>query len=116
MYHFNIQDDHSIDFKLLGHLLGGIPSKNFYMSRETYDIFEEEEKHIPREMDIIQQAVDQYIKEHKQYPMLKFDPSRRVNFHLLQAHLLQTEPQTQFYITDVDGLVSHKKTKKSQNH
>ena len=111
-----IQDDHSIDFKQLAHLLDGIPSKNFYMSRETYDIFDEEEKHIPGEMDIIQRAVDQYMKEHKQYPMLKFDPSLRVNyFQLIHAHLLQTEPQIQFYITDVDGLVSHKKQKKSKS-
>lgn len=111
-----VQEDHSIDFKQLAHILGGIPSKKYYMSRETYDLFEESEKKIPVEMDKVQKAVDQYMKEHQQYPMLKFDPARRVNYYqLIQEHLLESAPEIQFYITDCDGLVTHQKPKKSRN-
>jgi hypothetical protein len=111
-----VQDDHSIDFIQLTPHLGGIPSKNFYMSRETYDLFEETEKHIPIEMDMVQKAVDQYVKEHKEYPMLKFDTSHRVNYYqLLQDHYLKNAPQTQFFITDLDGLITHIKPQKKHS-
>ncbi|WP_257984415.1 DUF3939 domain-containing protein [Neobacillus cucumis] len=103
-----VQDDNSIDFKQLVPHLGGIPTKNYYMSKETYDLFEESEKHIPSEMDIVQKAVDQYVKDHKEYPMLQFDPQHRVNYYLLlQEHYLKKVPLTQFYITNLDGLITH---------
>jgi hypothetical protein len=108
-----VQDDNRIDFKQLAHLLGGIPTKDYYMSKETYDIFEEKDKKIPVEMDLVQKAVDQFVKEHKEYPMLKFDPSRRVNYYqLIQEHYLKSHPDIQFYITDLDGLITHVKPKK----
>ena len=107
-----VQDDNLIDFKQLAPHLGGIPSSNFYMSKETYDLFEEHEKLIPAEMDMVQKAVDQYVKDHKEYPMLTFDPQRRVNYYLLlQEHYLKESPVTQFYITDLDGLITHVKPK-----
>lgn len=84
-----VQDDNRIDFSQLAPILGGIPTKDYYMSKETYDIFEEPDKKIPVEMDRVQKAVDQYVKERKEYPMLPFDPSRRVNYYqLTQEHYL----------------------------
>ncbi|MDM5328419.1 AtpZ/AtpI family protein [Neobacillus sp. CF12] len=106
-------DDNSIDFNQLATILGGIPSKKYYMSKETYDLFEENEKKIPVEMDMIQKAVDLYVKERKEYPMLQFDPHRRVNIYLLvQEKYLKSEPETQFYITELDGLITHIKPEK----
>jgi len=103
-----VKDDNSIDFEKLAPYLGGIPYKKFYMSKETYDLFEENEKLIPVEMDMVQKAVDQYVKDHKKYPMLDFDPLHRVNYYLLlQEHYLKKAPVTQFYITDLDGLITH---------
>jgi phage pi2 protein 07 len=108
-----VKEDNSIDFQQLAHILKGIPSKKFYMSKETYDLFEEKDKDIPIEMDIVQKAVDQYVKEHKEAPILRFDPLRRVNYYqLLQEHYLKSEPKIQFYITDLDGLVTHIKPEK----
>jgi hypothetical protein len=103
-----VQDDHSIDFKQLAHILGGIPSKKFYMAKETYDLFEEHDKLIAFEMDLVQKAVDQYVNEKKKYPMLKYDPHRRVNYYLLLSeHYLKSLPQTQFYISHLDGMVNY---------
>ncbi|WP_462409929.1 AtpZ/AtpI family protein [Neobacillus sp. Marseille-QA0830] len=112
-----VQDDNSIDFNQLAPFLKGIPSKKYYMSKETYDLFEEEEKQIAAEMDLVQRAVDQYVKEHREYPMLKFDPQHRVNyFQLLQDKYLKNQPQTPFYITDLDGLITHiKPTRKKSS-
>ncbi|WML38607.1 AtpZ/AtpI family protein [Neobacillus sp. OS1-2] len=111
-----VQEDGSIDFKQLAPLLGGVPAKKFYMSKETYDLFEDSEKQIPIEMDIVQRAVDQYVKDHKEYPMLKFDPHHRVNYYqLMQDHYLKTAPETQFYITNLDGLITHIKPQKKNS-
>jgi hypothetical protein len=109
-----VQDDNSIDFTQLTHILGGIPSRKFYMSRETYDLFEEEDRVIPLEMDLVQKAVDLFVKERKEYPMLGYDPHRRVNyFQLIQEQYLKSEPEIQFYITKLDGLVTHIKPDKN---
>jgi F0F1-type ATP synthase assembly protein I len=111
-----VNEDNSIDYEQLAPILGGIPSKKFYMSRETYDLFEENEKQIPMEMDLVQKAVDQYVKDHKEFPMLPFDPDHRVNyFQLIQDHYLKKAPENQFYITDLDGLVTHIKPKKKNS-
>lgn len=85
------------------------------MSKETYDLFEESEKQFAIEMDLVQKADDLYVKEHKEFPMLKFDPYHKVNyFQLKQEHYLKEEPKTQFYITDLDGLVTHIKPQKKK--
>ena len=108
-----VKDDFSIDFKQLTSILHCIPSKPFYMSKETYDIFEEREKDIPPIIDQVQKAVDQYVKDQKKYPMLPYDPLRRVNYYLLiEEHYLNTMPEVELYITDYDGLISHHKPKK----
>jgi hypothetical protein len=83
------------------------------MSKETYDLFEEKDKKIPAEMDKVQKAVDLFVKERKEYPMLRFDPNRRVNYYqLLQEKYLKSAPETQFYITELDGLITHIKPEK----
>jgi hypothetical protein len=103
-----VKDDNEIDFNQLAHILGGLPSEKFYMSKETYDLFTENEKLIAFEMDLVQKAVDQYVKENNHFLILPFDPLRRINyFELIQKHLLKSQPQTQFYLTDLDGMVTH---------
>ena len=109
-----VKEDNSIDVEQLAPILKGIPSRNYYMSKETYDIFDEEEKNLAITIDKIQKAVDLYVKEHKEYPMLPYDPLNRVNYYqLLKAHCLDTKPEIELYITNYDGLVTHKKPKKN---
>lgn len=110
-----VKDDYSIDFSQLVNYLGGIPSKKFYMSKETYDLFDESEKYIPKIMDKVQKAVDHYVEDHKKYPILEFDPSRRVNYYeLMQNHYLDFLPEIEFYITDYDGIITHIKPNKTK--
>lgn len=109
-----LKDDNSIDFEQLAPYLNGIPSQNYYMSRETYDIFSENEKDIAAALDKVQKAVDLYVKEHKQYPVIQFDPLNRVNyFQLLQARCLDEQPEMDLYLTKYDGLVTHIKPRKN---
>lgn len=105
-----VKEDNKIDMEQLAPILKGIPSRNFYMSKETYDIFNEEEKNLAITIDKVQKAVDLYVKEHKEYPILPFDPLHRVNYYqLLNAHCLDTQPDIALYITNYDGLITHKK-------
>lgn len=108
-----VKEDNRIDVDQLAPIMKGIPSRNFYMSKETYDIFDEEEKYLALTIDKVQKAVDLYVKEHNEYPMLPYDPLNRVNYYqLLKAHCLHTHPEIELYITNYDGLVTHKKPKK----
>ncbi len=110
-----VNDDYSIDFSQLASFLDGIPSKKFYMSKETYDIFPENENMIPKIMDKVQKAVDQCVEEHGKYPILPFDPYRKVNYsELIQKHYLDSRPEIDFYITDYDGIITHIKPKKTK--
>jgi hypothetical protein len=108
-----VNDDYSIDFSKLTHILKGIPSKPFYMSKETYDVFEEFEKDIPAIMDQVQKAVDAYKRDHQQYPIIQYDSHKKVNYYLLRnEHYLHFKPEIDFYITEYDGIISHIKPKK----
>jgi hypothetical protein len=110
-----VMDDYSIDFEKLTSILKGLPSKPFYMSKETYDIFDESEKEIPAVMDLVQKAVDAYARDHREYPMLPYDPLRRVNYYLLlNERYLNTQPEIEFFITDYDGIITHKSPKKDR--
>lgn len=108
-----VNEDYSIDFSQLLRYLPRKPTQKFYMSKETYEIFEEHDSHIPPLMDKVQKAVDAYVHEKKEYPLLPYDNLRRVNGYLLvQEHLLEEVPNIDFYITSYDGLVTHVKPKK----
>lgn len=105
-----VKEDNSIDAEQLAPILKGIPSHRFYMSKETYDIFTEEEKDLAITIDKVQKAVDLYVKEHNEYPMLPYDPLHRVNYYqLLSARCLDIQPEIELYITNYDGLITHKK-------
>jgi hypothetical protein len=109
-----VREDNSINFEQLAPIMKGIPSRKFYMSKETYDIFNEDEKEIAITIDTVQKAVDLYVKENKQYPKLQYDPLNRVNYYqLMQAHCLNFTPEIELYITDYDGLVTHIRPKKN---
>ncbi|PWU67769.1 MULTISPECIES: DUF3939 domain-containing protein [Gracilibacillus] len=105
-----IKDDLSVDHTLLLPYLKAIPKKTFYMSKETYDLFEEEERHIAVALDQVQRAVDQYIAQKKSLPIIDHDPYRKVSFFKLeQLNLIQERPEIDFFITDQEYLVTTKK-------
>lgn len=105
-----VKDDHSIDFDLLKPYLKGIPDKEFFMSKETYEVFEEAEKDIPVYIDIIQQAVDRYVEMNNKVPTIPDDPYRKVSYlMLMNSHLISERPPIDFFITDDEYLITYKK-------
>ncbi|GAA5416684.1 hypothetical protein Pryu01_01722 [Paraliobacillus ryukyuensis] len=105
-----IKHDLSVDYKLLAPILKGIPNKTYYMSHETYEIFEEKDRQLAIDFDNVQQAVDNYMQQTKELPVIHGDPYRKVSYHKLEKlGLLDYRPQQEFYITDEEHLISNQR-------
>lgn len=103
-----VNEDNTIEYKLLTPYLGGIPRQTFYMSKETYELFDSPE--IPRVLDRVQRAVDRYIKEKKAFPIIEGDPYRKVSY-LKLGEYLEARPDMDTYLTDVENMITHVKPK-----
>ncbi|SER85920.1 Protein of unknown function [Gracilibacillus ureilyticus] len=105
-----INEDSTINFELLTPFLKAFPDRNYYMSKETYEIFEEEDKHLALAVDKVQKAVDQYVDLKKDLPIIDYDPYRKVSyFKLEQLNLITDRPEIDFYITGEEYLITRKK-------
>ncbi|MFN7252875.1 MAG: DUF3939 domain-containing protein [Anaerobacillus sp.] len=100
-----VLDDHSIDFDLLKGILKGIPNRPFYMSKETFEIFETAE--LPKQIDHVQKAVDQYIQEKGEEPIIPGNPYRKISYYLI-GHYLSIEPEVDLYLDSHDKMVTHR--------
>lgn len=101
--------DNEIRFDLLSPYMEGAPDRKFYMSRQTFEIFDEEHRHIPTWLDIVQQAVDDYIDEKSAAPTIPGDSNRKISYPLLlNAYFLKSKPPLDFYLTDEEGLITHR--------
>jgi hypothetical protein len=108
-----VKDDYSIDFDQLAPYLDGIPNRPFYMSKETYEIFEETDKEIPSIIDEVQKSVNLYFRVNNKYPVRPYDPLCRVNYYqLLQGQYLDKLPDIELYFTDFEGLITNQKPEK----
>ncbi|WP_070119901.1 DUF3939 domain-containing protein [Bacillus marinisedimentorum] len=105
-----VKEDNTIDYELLAPYLHGIPERKLYMSRATYEIFEEDECEICVETDKVQAAVDAYVKETGELPYIEGDPYRKVSYYKLESRsLLSERPSIDFYLTDEEFLITHRK-------
>ncbi|MCM3291593.1 DUF3939 domain-containing protein [Paenibacillus sp. MER 180] len=100
--------DQSIDLKRLRRYLGGLSDQKFYMSQYTYEIFEEKDKHIPLYLDMVQAAVDDYLEEHDDLPVISGTRNRQVHYDLLmQRHYLKEKPPISLYLTTEQFMLTH---------
>lgn len=107
-----IKEDLTLDYELLAPYLKAIPTHTFYMSRETYELFEEQDKGLAIDLDLVQRAVDQYMKQTQELPIIDNDPYKRINyFKLERLHLLERRPNRDFYLTNEEFMITYKKPK-----
>lgn len=100
---------HEINFLPLVRYLKGIPDKPFYMSRQAYEIYPEEDRMIPHWLDIVQRAVDAYIEERNKPPLIPGDSRKKINCGMLYNNFYLHElPPVDFYLTPYDNLISHR--------
>ncbi|WP_078429126.1 DUF3939 domain-containing protein [Alkalihalobacterium alkalinitrilicum] len=102
-----VNDDHSINFDLLKKILKGLPKQKFYMSKETFEVFEDAEK--ARTIDKVQYAVDQYISEKNEMPVIPGDPAFRISYFLIKEYLHHEQLDYPLYIDPNDRLVTHRR-------
>lgn len=101
--------DGSLDMKRLSRYLGGIAEQRFFLSRETYEIFAEDEREIPYFLDLVQAAVDNYVEEQGKLPVL--DESRQLEVDcrlLIREHYLKELPPFPLYVTDQEMMLTHR--------
>ncbi|RXJ00411.1 DUF3939 domain-containing protein [Anaerobacillus alkaliphilus] len=101
-----VRDDHSIDVDVLKGILKGIPNRPFYMSKETFEIFELAE--LPEQIDNVQKAVDQFIQENGEEPVIPGNADRKISYHLIR-HYLHDEPIVELYLDKHDRMVTHRR-------
>ncbi|WP_138493881.1 DUF3939 domain-containing protein [Paenibacillus pinistramenti] len=102
-----IQNDGSLDTNRLTRYLGGPSRSKFYLSRETFEIFEEAEKHIPYYLDLVQLAVDDYVNETGKLPLLEGTREGEVDYRvLMKEHYLKEFPPLPLYLTDQELMLS----------
>ncbi|KGX92631.1 hypothetical protein N781_15000 [Pontibacillus halophilus JSM 076056 = DSM 19796] len=105
-----INHDLTLNHELLAPYLKAVPTNTFYMSKETYELFEEKDYDLAVELDLIQQAVDKYIMQTKELPVIEGDPYRKVSFYKLESHhLLPERPNRDYFITEEEHMVTYKK-------
>ncbi len=105
-----IHEDNRINVELLTPFLKAIPHKPFYMSKETYEVFEENNKHLAHYLDKIQRAVDAYIAQEKKLPIIDNDPYNKVSYYKLERlGLIDQRPPLDFYLTDEENLITIEK-------
>lgn len=108
-----INEDLTIDYHFIAPYLKAIPKQTFYMSKETYEVFEEKDHQLAVDIDNVQKAVDQYIKQTQELPTIEGDPYRKVNYYKLEKiGLLNYRPDVDFYITKDEFLISYEKPEK----
>ncbi|MRN54611.1 DUF3939 domain-containing protein [Paenibacillus monticola] len=104
-----IMADKSIDLARLKRYLGGVPQQKFYMSRETFEIFAEEDKLVPYYLDLVQSAVDNYINDTGKLPLIEDAWLPEVHYRLLSTEsYLKETPPFPLYITDEEMMLTHR--------
>lgn len=103
-----VLDNNEIDFEQLYDYLGGKPDKAFYMSKETFEIFEDEE--YPKYIDMCQIAFDQYLKETGEEPLIDGNPYRKISYFKLKD-FLRERPPFDLYVHPKDRMVTHRMSK-----
>lgn len=101
-----IKKNNEIDTSFLQIYLGGIPDRPFYMSKETFDIFEE--PGFANHLDHAQIACDQYVLEKGRYPVQPGDSTGKINYFQLKNYLKE-EPPFDLYLHPEDRMVTHRK-------
>lgn len=105
-----ILEDKSIDLARLKRYLGGVSDQKFYMSRETFEIFEEEDKLVPYYLDMVQSAVDNYVSDTGKLPLIEDAWLPEVHYRLLsKEHYLKETPPFPLYITEEEMLLTHRR-------
>ncbi|WP_444685533.1 DUF3939 domain-containing protein [Alkalicoccus luteus] len=101
-----VTSGNKLDAELLIPYLNGLPDRPFYMSKETFELFEEPDT--PRLIDHAQIACDQYFLETGELPLKGSDQTSPISYFKLKNYLRE-EPPFDLYLHPEDRMVTHRK-------
>ncbi|QKS70621.1 DUF3939 domain-containing protein [Paenalkalicoccus suaedae] len=98
-----VNKDNELQTELLERYLGGIPNRPFYMSKETFDLFEEPD--YAYHIDRCQIACDQYFLETGEFPTTAGDRTGKISYFKLRNYLPH-KPPFDLYLDPRDRMVT----------
>lgn len=101
-----VKEDHSLDYQILKSVLKGIPTRTFYMSKETFEVFDEQK--LAQAIDHVQVAVDQYRTANDDWPIIPGNKERKISYFLIKDYL-RKEPDVVLYLDGKDNMVTHRR-------
>ncbi|RKD26766.1 hypothetical protein BEP19_16330 [Ammoniphilus oxalaticus] len=101
-----IKENLALDYDLLAPYLKAIPKDPYYMSRETYEIFDEATT--PHMIDQIQKAVDRYIDIEEKFPIEEGNANLKICYYKLRPYLKES-PSFDTYLTTEENLITRKR-------
>ncbi|MFX3623556.1 MAG: DUF3939 domain-containing protein [Ectobacillus sp.] len=106
-YTILINDDYTVNYKMLNPYLPAVPTNTFLMTRETLEIFEdtEENRKLIREIDAVQRAIDQYVMDKETFPIIDGDENRKICAMKLLPYL-KKQLEYDLYVSEKNYLVS----------
>ena len=97
------EDEFLLNLKPIHGQLGGRPSKQYYMSRITQEVFEEDDKHLALLLDSMQVIVEHYVAKRKKYPIKAVSEENEIEYsYLIGAGLLNEAPKYPLYIEEFE--------------
>lgn len=104
-----VNEDYTINYKILKPYLPATPTNSFLVTRETLEIFEDSEinKHFVKEIDAVQRAVDLYVVDKETFPIIDGDSDRKISSIKLRPYLGH-ELEYDLYISEKHFLVTSK--------
>ncbi|MCP8968878.1 DUF3939 domain-containing protein [Ectobacillus ponti] len=109
-----VNEDYTVNFKLLKPYLPAVPLNQFLITRETLEVFPDtpEYRELIQEIDAVQKAVDQYVMDKETFPVVESDEYHRICPMKLLPYL-RRQLERELYISEKHYLVSsrpdHKK-------
>ncbi|WP_335870857.1 DUF3939 domain-containing protein [Bacillus sp. 2205SS5-2] len=100
-YSVLLKNDQSIDYTFLKPYLKTLPSNNIYMSRHTFKLYEESEKHRMYLLDTAQDALFLYLNKMDTTKIPTLKGSKKLNQHsLILAKVIEEPFPVDLYIQD----------------
>lgn len=114
LYTVLVNDDYTVNYDLLKPFLPAFPTNVFIITKETLEVFEntEENLELVKEIDEVQRAVDQYVTEKEQFPVVESDENH-VICPIKLAPYLGRNLKRKLYISEKHYLVSSQPEKKN---
>jgi hypothetical protein len=111
-----VNDDYTVNYKMLKPYLLALPTNKFLITKETLEVFEyvDENRELVQEIDAVQRAVDQYVMEKEMFPVVEGNEDKKICAMKLLPYL-KRKLEKDLYIYEKHYLVTSKPEKNKKH-